>query len=82
MTFRRGQGCIHCRQTGYHGRSGIYEIMPASRKIRKLIVAQTQSPEIVKTARDEGMRTLRESAIQKLVKGDTTVSEVIRVTGR
>ncbi len=82
LTFRHGQGCIHCRQTGYHGRSGIYEIMPASRKLRKLIVSKTSSPEIVKTARDEGMRTLRESAIQKLVKGDTTVSEVIRVTGR
>jgi len=82
LKFRRGQGCIHCRQTGYHGRSGIYEIMPASRKIRKLIVSQTQSLDILKTARDEGMRTLRESAIQKLVKGDTTVSEVLRVTGR
>ena len=56
--------------------------MSASRKIRKLIVSQSESPEIVKTAREEGMRTLRESAIQKLVKGDTTVSEVIRVTGR
>jgi general secretion pathway protein E len=82
LTFRRGQGCIHCRQTGYHGRSGVYEIMPASRKIRKLIISKAASPEIVKTARDEGMRTLRESAIHKLVKGDTTVSEVIRVTGR
>ena len=82
LTFRQGQGCIHCRQTGYHGRSGIYEIMPASRKIRKLIISKTASPEIVRTARDEGMRSLRETAIQKLVKGDTTVSEVIRVTGR
>ncbi len=82
LTFRQGQGCINCRQTGYLGRSGIYEIMPASRKIRKLIVSKAASPEILKTAREEGMRTLREAAIQKLVKGDTTVSEVIRVTGR
>lgn len=82
LTFRQGKGCIHCRQTGYHGRSGVYEIMPASRKIRKLIVSKSESPEIVKTAREEGMRTLRESAIQKLVRGDTTVSEVVRVTGR
>ncbi len=81
-TFRRGKGCIHCRQTGYHGRSGIYEIMPISRKIRKMIIGKTQSPEIVKTAREEGMRTLRESAIMKLVSGLTTVQEVIRVTGR
>jgi type II secretory ATPase GspE/PulE/Tfp pilus assembly ATPase PilB-like protein len=82
FTFRRGKGCIHCRQTGYHGRSGIYEIMPVSRKIRKLIVNKAGAPEIVHTAREEGMRSLRESAIQKLVRGETTVSEVIRVTGR
>ncbi len=79
--FRRGKGCIHCRQTGYHGRGGIFEIMPVSRKIRKMIIQRTDAPQIVKTARDEGMHTLRESAIQKLVRGDTTVSEVIRVTG-
>lgn len=82
LTFRQGKGCIHCRQTGYHGRSGVYEIMPASRKIRKLIVSQSEAPEIVKTAREEGMKTLRESAIQKLVRGATTVSEVVRVTGK
>ena len=79
--FRRGKGCIHCRQTGYHGRGGVFEIMPVSRKIRKMIIQRTDAPQIVKTARDEGMHTLRESAIQKLVRGDTTVSEVIRVTG-
>jgi len=81
-TFRRGKGCIHCRQTGYHGRTGIYEIMPLSRKIRKMVIGKTGAPEIVQTAREEGMRTLRESAILKLVNGLTTVSEVIRVTGR
>ncbi len=81
-TFRRGRGCIHCRQTGYHGRTGIYEIMPISRKIRQMIIGKTGSPEILRTAREEGMRTLRESAILKLVNGLTTVSEVIRVTGR
>jgi len=81
-TFRRGKGCIHCRQTGYHGRTGIYEIMPISRKIRQMIIGKTGSPEILRTAREEGMRTLRESAILKLVSGLTTVSEVIRVTGR
>ena len=56
--------------------------MPVSRKIRRLIVSKAEAPEIVKTAREEGMRTLRESAIQKLVGGGTTVPEVIRVTGR
>ena len=79
--FRRGNGCINCRQTGYLGRSGIYEIMPASTKIRRLVVSQAEAPQIVKTAREEGMRTLRESAIQKLIAGQTTVTEVVRVTG-
>lgn len=82
FTFRRGRGCIHCRQTGYHGRTGIYEIMPVSRKIRKLIAGRAASPEILRCAHEEGMRSLRESAIQKLIRGETTVSEVIRVTGR
>jgi general secretion pathway protein E len=81
FTFRRGKGCIHCRQTGYHGRTGIYEIMPVSRKIRRLVATKAESPEILRTAREEGMRSLRDSAIQKLVHGQTTAAEVIRVTG-
>ncbi|HXV60723.1 MAG TPA: ATPase, T2SS/T4P/T4SS family [Vicinamibacteria bacterium] len=82
LTFRRGRGCIHCRQTGYHGRVGIFEIMAVSRKIRKLVASQAAAPEIVRTAREEGMKALRESAIQKLVRGETTVAEVIRVTSQ
>jgi general secretion pathway protein E len=78
--FRRGKGCIHCRQTGYIGRSGIFEVMPVSSKIRKLIIAQSEAPEIVRIAREEGLRTLRESAIEKLVRGVSTVSEILRVT--
>ncbi len=82
LRFRRGAGCIHCRQTGYYGRSGIFEVMPISSKIRKLIVARADSTEIVRVAREEEMRSLRESAIDKLVRGVTSVSEVVRVTGQ
>jgi general secretion pathway protein E len=78
--FRRGKGCIHCRQTGYFGRSGIFEVMPISSKIRKLIIAQAEAPEIVRVAREEGLRSLRESAIEKLVRGVSTVTEILRVT--
>jgi general secretion pathway protein E len=81
-TFRRGRGCIHCRQTGYFGRSGIFEVMPISSPIRKLIVSRAESPEIIRVARQEDLRSLREAAIDKLVRGVTTVSEVIRVTGK
>ncbi len=80
--FRRGVGCIHCRQTGFWGRSGIFEIMPISSRIRKMIVSRAESPEIVRVAREEEMRALRESAIEKLLKGGTTVAEVVRVTGQ
>jgi general secretion pathway protein E len=79
--FRRGKGCIHCRQTGYYGRSGIFEIMPISSQIRKMVVAKAESPEVVRVARKEEMRVLKESAIEKLVQGVTTVSEVVRITG-
>ncbi|HEX9723620.1 MAG TPA: ATPase, T2SS/T4P/T4SS family, partial [Vicinamibacteria bacterium] len=78
--FRRGKGCIHCRQTGYFGRSGVFEVMPISSKIRKLVIAQAEAPEIVRVAREEGLRSLRESAIEKLVRGVSTVPEILRVT--
>jgi type II secretory ATPase GspE/PulE/Tfp pilus assembly ATPase PilB-like protein len=80
--FRRGKGCIHCRQTGYYGRTGIFEVMPISSQIRKLIVSRAESPEIIRVARQEDLRNLREAAIEKLVRGVTTVSEVVRVTGQ
>ena len=80
--FRRGKGCIHCRQTGYFGRSGIFEIMPISSPIRKLIVSRAESPEIVRVARQEEMRSLKEAAVEKLLRGVTTVSDVVRVTGQ
>jgi type II secretory ATPase GspE/PulE/Tfp pilus assembly ATPase PilB-like protein len=80
--FRRGKGCIHCRQTGYFGRSGIFEVMPISSPIRKLIVSKAESPEIIRVARQEDLRNLREAAIDKLVRGVTTVREVVRVTGQ
>jgi general secretion pathway protein E len=80
--FRRGKGCIHCRQTGYFGRSGIFEVMPLSSQIRKLVVSRAESPEIIRVARQEDLRSLKEAAIDKLVRGVTTVSEVVRVTGQ
>jgi general secretion pathway protein E len=80
--FRRGKGCLHCRQTGYSGRDGIYEVMPVTDRIRGLITAKAGSPDLYKAAREEGMRTLRESAIEKVFRGVTTVAEMVRVTGK
>jgi general secretion pathway protein E len=80
--FKRGKGCLTCRDTGYSGRTGIFEVLPMSEKIRRLISSQAGSPEIFKTAREEGMRTLREAAIEKVFRGITTTTEMARVTGK
>ncbi len=80
--FKRGRGCLHCRQTGYSGRTGVFETLPISAKVRTLITAQAGSPEIFKAAREEGMRTLREAAIEKVFRGTTTTTEMARVTGK
>jgi len=80
--FKRGKGCLHCRQTGYIGRIGVFEVVPMSEKIRRLISGQASSLDIYKVAREEGMRTLREAAVEKVFRGITTVTEMVRVTGR
>jgi general secretion pathway protein E len=77
----KGAGCLHCRQTGYMGRDGIFQIMPITEKIRGLIGRQTSSIDLFEGARTEGMRTLREAAIEKVLRGETTVSEMMRVAG-
>ena len=82
VLFKAGAGCLQCRQTGYSGRDGIYEIMAVSDKIRLLVAQGSSSVDIRKTARDEGMRSLRESAFEKVMRGRTTVMELVRVTGK
>jgi len=77
----KGAGCLHCRQTGYMGRDGIFQIMPITEKVRGLIGRQSSSIELFEGARTEGMRTLREAAIEKVLRGETTVSEMMRVAG-
>ena len=81
-TLRHGKGCLHCRQTGYAGRDGVFQVMPLSERLRGMVARQASSPDIVDAARREGMRTLREAALEKVLAGVTTVSEMVRVTGR
>src|SRR5438552_2566164 len=80
--FRRGRGCLHCRQTGYTGRTGIFEVLPMSEKLRRLVTSHASSLDIFKAAREEGMRTLREAAVEKVFRGITTTTEMARVTGK
>lgn len=76
----RGKGCEKCRGTGYLGRTCILELMPFTEAIRKLTQADANIDAIRAKAREEGMRTLRESAVDKLLKGITSYEEVLRVT--
>ncbi|MEA3435498.1 MAG: GspE/PulE family protein [Thermodesulfobacteriota bacterium] len=80
VKLSRGTGCIRCRNTGYRGRIGIFEVLPYSESLKKMTTADTDIEKIKAQAREEGMATLRESAIRKLLEGITTYQEVLRVT--
>jgi general secretion pathway protein E len=80
VVLYQGKGCIKCRGTGYLGRTGILEVLPFTESIKNLATADTD-PEVLRVqARKEGMVTLRENAIRKLLDGKTTYQEVLRVT--
>jgi general secretion pathway protein E len=80
IELHRGKGCFKCRGTGYLGRCGIYEVLPITEAIKKKIVPEADTETIRDIARREGMITLRENAVQKLLEGVTTYDEVLRVT--
>ncbi|MBL8889552.1 MAG: Flp pilus assembly complex ATPase component TadA [Planctomycetaceae bacterium] len=74
------QGCRECRNLGYRGRMGIYELLVTSERTRDLCTHRASSWEIKKAALAEGMKTLRDDAWKKAMRGDTSVEEVTRVT--
>ena len=78
--LRRGAGCERCGNTGYRGRIGLYELMPMSDEIRHRVASGADANEIRQQAIREGMRTLRQDALDKLRDGLTTPEEVVRVT--
>jgi type IV pilus assembly protein PilB len=80
-SFFKGRGCGQCRQTGYKGRTVITEILEMKPEIRELIMAGKNSEAIKRKAHEIGLSTLRESAMRKALIGETTLEEVIRVTG-
>jgi len=75
-----GRGCIECNGTGYRGRMAISEVLELSDKVREYIIARKPSSEIKKVARDEGMVTLRESAVKAFLQGATGLKEINKVT--
>jgi type IV pilus assembly protein PilB len=78
--FEPGDGCMHCSETGYRGRMGLYEVMTLSEEIRTLIVARATAGEITRLAVSQGMRTLRDAGLAKVRSGETSMAEVGRVT--
>ena len=78
--FYEGKGCIECGGTGYKGRQAICELLDLSDRIREMILARRPTSEIKKAARDEGMRFLRECAVDRALSGITTLREVNKVT--
>src|SRR5438045_5281103 len=80
VPFYEGQGCIECAGTGFRGRSAIHELLDLSDRIREMILAKKPTSEIRRAAREEGMRFLRESALDKVRLGMTTLKEINKVT--
>lgn len=79
-TLHRGVGCRKCRGTGYSGRLGIYELLISTDEVRQLAHDRASSWKIKQAAVNHGMRTLREDGWMKVLRGETTVAEVLRVT--
>jgi type II secretory ATPase GspE/PulE/Tfp pilus assembly ATPase PilB-like protein len=80
VSFYEGQGCIECAGTGFRGRTAIHELLDLSDRIREMILAKKPTSEIRRAAREEGMRFLRESALDKVRAGVTTLKEINKVT--
>ncbi|HEY4249173.1 MAG TPA: GspE/PulE family protein [Lacunisphaera sp.] len=79
-TFMRGAGCDSCHGTGFHGRIGIFEIFLVNDEIRALISRRASASRVRQQARKDGLRTMREDGIRKVLAGHTTIAEVISVT--
>jgi type IV pilus assembly protein PilB len=73
--------CVRCAQTGYKGRTGLYEVMTMTDKLRRSILSGASHDELRKEASANGMRTLREAGFKKVRQGITSMSEVLRVLG-
>jgi len=80
--FARGKGCNYCSKKGFRGRLGIYELMLVTAKIRELIFQNASSQDLRKLAVQQGMRTLYQDGIDKVMRGITTLEEVYRVAKR
>jgi type IV pilus assembly protein PilB len=79
ITFYKGRGCEVCNRTGYKGRTGIFELMIMSPRLRELAFNEAPTAEIRRVAVEEGMKTLFQDGLKKVMKGMTTLEELFRV---
>jgi type IV pilus assembly protein PilB len=79
VVFHRGRGCEHCRHTGYRGRTGVFELMVLNEEIQDLTVKRAPLSEVRNAALAHGMKTLKQDGFQKVLEGQTTVEEIMRV---
>jgi general secretion pathway protein E len=80
VKLRRGAGCVRCRNTGYYGRTAVFEILHVNSEVRDLIAGNAEQSVVFAAARRAGMKTLREAAVRKLAQGITSFEEVVRMT--
>jgi type II secretory ATPase GspE/PulE/Tfp pilus assembly ATPase PilB-like protein len=80
VEYYRGRGCEYCAKSGFRGRTGLYELFELDSEMRRMVLAGKQAAEIRVAAGERGMVTLRGHAREKILSGQTTVEEVIRVT--
>jgi type IV pilus assembly protein PilB len=80
FTAYRGKGCNECNQTGYSGRTGLFEVMMITPKVERLILANAPTHEINQVALEEGMVNLRAAGVEKIKRGITTIEEVLAKT--
>jgi type IV pilus assembly protein PilB len=79
-TLYHGAGCASCGQSGYKGRKGIFELMQLNDELRQMIYAGASTSHLRHKAREQGMTTLREDGLRKVIAGLTTLPELLRVT--
>jgi general secretion pathway protein E len=80
VELSRGRGCVRCRGTGYRGREGVFEVLPFTESMKSITTQHAELSAVQALSRKEGMVTLRENALLKLLEGKTTYQEVLRVT--
>jgi type II secretory ATPase GspE/PulE/Tfp pilus assembly ATPase PilB-like protein len=79
VKFYKGKGDSECDNSGYLGRVGIFEVLPITERISKLILSRSAASEIEKEAKEEGMITLKQDGYLKVLEGVTTIEEILRV---